>query len=76
MELYRRSVKNYGIRYNPYIGDGDSSAYSRVDRERPYGACFFIEKQECVNHVTKRMGTSLRSLVKEYKGKNYRTVKD
>ena len=68
IELYRRSVDKYGIRYNPFIGDGDSSAYSTVDKLRPYGALFFTEKRECVNHVTKRMGTNLRTLVRENKG--------
>ena len=51
------------------MGDGDSSAYSTVDRERPYSPTVFIKKEECVNHITKRMGTNLRRLIKEYKGK-------
>ena len=67
--MYRRSINNYRNRYNPFIGDGDSSAYSTIDRERPYGATVFVRKKECVNYVTKRMGTNLRRLVKEYKGK-------
>ena len=71
LELYSRSIAKHGIRYrySPFIGDGDSSSYNRVDNERPYGASCFVEKHECVNHVTKRMGTNLRSLVREYKGK-------
>ena len=59
IEMYRRSVNNYSIRYNPLIGDGDSSAYATIDRERPYGDTVFVRKEECVNHVTKRMGTNL-----------------
>ena len=58
IQLYNRSEEN-NIRYIPFIGDGDSSSYSKVDSERPYGAMVFIDKQECVNHVTKRMGTNL-----------------
>lgn len=69
LEIYNRSLEKYNVRYNPFIGDGDSSSYSAVDRERPYGASVFVEKRECVNHVTKRMGSSLRSLVRDYKGK-------
>ena len=42
--------------------------YSAVYKEQPYGAMVFIQKQECVNHTTKRMGTNLRSLLREYKG--------
>ena len=69
LDIYQRSVVNYGIRYIPFIGDGDSSSYSAVDKNRPYGPSVFVDKQECVNHATKRMGTNLRSLVREYKGK-------
>ena len=62
LDIYKRSVENYNI------GDGDSSSYPAVDKERPYGAMVFVQKQKCVNHATKRMGTNLRSLLREYKG--------
>ena len=68
LQLYQRSESNNKVRYIPFIGDGDSSSYTTVDKERPYGAAVFIDKQECVNHVTKRMGTNLRKLVADYKG--------
>ena len=68
LQLYERSISNFGIRYNLYIGDGDSSSYTNVDTNRPYGAMYAIEKRDCVNHVTKRMGTNLRALIKDYKG--------
>ena len=67
--LYQRSVQLRKLRYIPYIGDGDSKAYSAVCQEQPYGAAVFIPKEECVAHVTKRMGTGLRKLVTDYKGK-------
>ena len=67
--MYRRSINNYSIRYNPFIGNGDSSTYSTIGREHPYSATVSVHKEECVNHVTKCMGTNLRCLVKEYKGK-------
>ncbi|KAL8585901.1 hypothetical protein ACOMHN_019316 [Nucella lapillus] len=43
------------------LGDGDAKTHSRLLQYdgRP------IEKLECVNHVTKRMGTALRNLVKK-----------
>ena len=69
VEMYQRSVQRYNIRYNSFIGDGDSSAYSTVDCEGPYRPTAFIKKEGCINHVTKRMGTNLRRLIKEYKGK-------
>lgn len=66
--LFRRSVKLRKLRYIPFIGDGDSKAYSAVSQDQPYGPAVFIPKEECVSHVTKRMGTGLRTLVKDYKG--------
>lgn len=67
--LYQRSVKLRKLRYIPFIGDSDSKAYTAVKQEQPYGPAAFIPKQECVSHVTKRMGTGLRALVRDYKGK-------
>lgn len=57
LDICKSSVENYDIRYNPFIGDDDSSSYSAVDKERPYGAMVFVQKQECVKHATKRMDT-------------------
>ena len=65
VEMYQISVQRYNIPYNPFIIDGDSNAYSTIDRERPYGPNVFIKK-ECVNHITKHMGTNLCQLIKEY----------
>ena len=66
--LFERSEEELGLRYNPYIGDGDSSSYNNIDHVRPYGQAFFVEKDECVGHVTKRMGTNLREVVRSEKG--------
>ena len=45
------------------MGDGDSSSYSAVDKERLCGGMVFVQKQECVNHATKRMDNNLQSLL-------------
>ena len=42
--------------------------YSRVCKEMPYGPDHIVEKEECVGHVMKRMGTRLRKLVERLKG--------
>ena len=68
LQMYERSVKEYGLRYRPFIGDGDSSSFSTVEKSMPYGPLCHIEKAECTNHVTKRMGTALRRLLKNTKG--------
>lgn len=68
--LFARSVQKHNMRYMKYIGDGDSAAYVTVRDSRPYGEGEEneIEKLDCCGHVQKRMGTHLRTLIKENKG--------
>lgn len=53
--------------YTTFIGDGDSSAFNTVsalnDGKGPYNVT--VIKEECVNHVSKRLGTRLHKLKKE-----------
>lgn len=53
------------LQYNTFIGDGDSNAHKAVDILRPYGAIDVV-KEECKNHVKKRMGTALWKLRDDY----------
>lgn len=62
MEIFRRSLPEYNVRYLKYLGDGDSRAYTKVNEDKPYGDEISIDKIECIGHVRKRMGTRLRSL--------------
>ena len=66
--LFERSMEERKLLYKTYIGDGDSKAYSAVVNSLPSGGNVFINKEECCAHTTKRMGTGLRTLVKNYKG--------
>ena len=68
LALYERSVATRGIYYDPFIGDGDSSSYREVVKSQVYGPTKLIGKEEDVGHVTKRMGSSLRAIVRDYKG--------
>ena len=68
MALFQRSENNRNLIYGTYIGDGDSKAYSSVKNSMPYGPLVYINKEECRAHITKRMGTGLRTIVKNYKG--------
>jgi len=61
-EIFSRSVEKYGARYTTFIGDGDSSSYTTIAEEKPYGPDVLIEKKECVGHVQKRLGTRLHKL--------------
>ena len=67
--MFSRSIKNYGLRYTSYIGDGDTSSFNEVKSSKPYGEEITIEKLECVGLVQKRLGTRCRSLLQSMKGK-------
>lgn len=75
--IWERSLQKK-LRYVTYIGDGDCSSYNAVsklnDNAGPYGHDKPVIKEECVNHVHKRMGTALRKLVKETT-EEYKTAK-
>ena len=66
--LYGRSLTKHKLRYIPFVGDGDSKSYSDVTKMAPYGPAVFIPKEDCIGHVTKRMGTALRKLTATHKG--------
>lgn len=65
--------KDHGFLYKTFLSDGDSSAFLSVKKmcnnEGPYGAACSVKKAECVNHVSKRLGTALRNLKKATKKK-------
>jgi hypothetical protein len=48
------------------VSDGDAKAFEAIRKMKPYGA-IDITKEECVNHVSKRLGTALRKKVEELK---------
>ena len=51
------------------VSDGDSKAHTRLLKMQPYGpnnkdeSSKEIEKEDCINHVEKRLGAALRNLV-------------
>ena len=69
VRMWRRS-EDKGLRYITFLGDGDSSSYKAVtsmnDGNGPYEN-YTVKKEECINHVQKRMGTRLRKLKDELK---------
>ena len=71
LEMYRRSVELPNIFYDPFTRDGDSSAYRSVVKEAIYGPWNTVRKEECINHVAKRMGSGLRSIVRDFKDNNF-----
>lgn len=60
--IWERS-KDGPLRYTTMLSDGDSKAHSAVLKSNPYGIA--IKKEECVNHVAKRLTHGLESLKKK-----------
>ena len=63
VRLWSRSVARNKLRYTTMLSDGDSKSYDAVVALKPYGDKVRIDKEDCINHVSKRMGTALRNLV-------------
>lgn len=67
--MWSRSVAERGFRYTTIVSDGDAKTHAHLNDIKVYGPNTLIAKEECVNHVSKRLGTALRNLVKEWKVK-------
>ena len=63
-DLWQRSME-WQLRYVTFIGDWDCKAHNAVVEQNPYGPEVPVEKEECVGHVQKRVGTRLRELKKK-----------
>ena len=64
-EYLKDLLKNIGLRYMDYYGDGDSKSYMQVRNVYPG---MEITKYECIGHVQKRVGCRLRNVVRRNKG--------
>ncbi|GFV33393.1 hypothetical protein TNCV_2963081 [Trichonephila clavipes] len=71
----KRLLLNYGkdlkivVFDNDTISDGDAKTYQYLNTKEVYGPEIKIKKEECMNHVSKRLGTSLRKSVKEWRAR-------
>ena len=74
IEIFKRSSKEKLVRYNPFVGDGDSSAFTRVCKIKPYGNECCHDKDECRVHVTRMMGRALRKKKAEMIKKKVRAI--
>ena len=71
VEGFSKSEQMHGLRYIGLIGDGDSSVYSKIIENVPYGRR--VKKKECANHAVRCYRKSLHDLVNthtEWKGRN------
>ncbi|GFY21064.1 uncharacterized protein TNCV_3991081 [Trichonephila clavipes] len=65
LKLWQKS-EDSGFRYTTLLSDGDAKTYQYLNTKEVYGPEIKIKKEECINHVSKRLGTSLRKAVKEW----------
>ncbi|GFO03821.1 hypothetical protein PoB_003032600 [Plakobranchus ocellatus] len=45
------------------VSDSDSKAFNKLLEVQPYGPDVVILKEDCINHVRRQLGTTLRNLV-------------
>lgn len=64
--IWNRSISKYGFRYVTMLSDGDSKSFLAVKDLGIYE----VQKEECINHVSKRMYNGLLKLKNDHKGKN------
>lgn len=65
--LFERSLEKHGLRYTTMLSDGDSRTFLALQESAVYGY-IEISKEDCTNHVQKRMGTALRNAIAKHKG--------
>ncbi|KAK3915045.1 THO complex subunit 5-like protein A [Frankliniella fusca] len=66
--LWKRSEAESKMRYTTMISDGDAKTHAHLTENDPYNG-IPITKEECINHVSKRLSTALKKLVSDYRAK-------
>ena len=66
-DIFLRSVEKRKLIYNIFVGDRDAASFAsvKVACYEKFGDVYTVQKEECVGHIQKRMGSALR----EYKRK-------
>ncbi|XP_075737571.1 uncharacterized protein LOC142777120 [Rhipicephalus microplus] len=54
-------TQSYNMQFTTFLSDGDSKAYAAVCEAQVYGSKA-VTKEDCTNHVAKRLGAALRKL--------------
>ncbi len=68
VKIFKCSL-DYKLRYKHFGSDGDNSTLVSLMKEKPYGEDCEMVKEDCIGHIQIWMGSALRRLVVEYKGK-------
>ena len=71
IRIFLRSISKRNLKYSTLVGDGDTGCFGSVYQalRMEYGDSYALEKEECVGHIQKRLGTNLRGLKTKYRGK-------
>ena len=59
--LWRRSEEVGGFCYTCLVGDGDAAVMDALSTASPYP----VKKEECINHIAKRMFNALEKIIKD-----------
>ena len=59
--LWNRSLERLNLQFTTMVSDGDSKSFKHLTNKRVYGDVE-LHKEECINHVAKRLGIALRKL--------------
>ena len=70
VSIFLRSVETRKLRYTTFVGDGDSSSFGAVVDavNSKYGDQYPVEKEDCIGHIQKRLGTALRTYKNKRRG--------
>lgn len=66
LQLFRHSLSQNDLHYTSVICDSYSRVYQTLCEEKPH-RFMSILKEDCVNHMKKRMGTAFRTFVNKTK---------
>ena len=69
-KIFFRSIEQRKLKYVLLVGDGDTGCFRAVSEEcqKKFGDDYIVNKEECVGHVQKRLGTNLREYKRKGKG--------
>ena len=62
IKLWSRSIKERDMRYMVLLSDGDTDTWTKLNLNKPYGENNFIVKEECINHIHKRLSARMNKL--------------
>ncbi|GFV79310.1 uncharacterized protein TNCV_71771 [Trichonephila clavipes] len=75
--LWQRSLKECNMCYTCILSDGDSKTFQHLMSLNIYGKGKPIKKEECINHISKRLGTAIKDNcndVEKMKSASYATL--